>query len=57
MRNSPRPVGMGVVDTAKTGTEGTAETGAMGVVGETGEGISTSVTTPGPSKVSTKTGK
>ena len=55
---------MEVVGTAKTGTKGTtetgtvgiAETGAMGVAGVVAEGMSTSVMTPGPSKISTKYG-
>ena len=55
---------MEVVGTAKTGTKGTtetgtvgiAETGAMGVARVVAEGMSTSVMTPGPSKISTKHG-
>ena len=53
---------MGAVGTTNTGTEGTAkmgivgiaETSAMGVVGAVVKGISTSTTTPGPSKVFAK---
>ena len=53
---------IGTEGMTETGTEGTTETGimriaeigAMGVVGVVARGISTSATTSGPSKVSTK---